>query len=154
MWRCCAPYAVIKIFDRTNRRFAGTNDRRLLGLDMLTMSTIIKNRGLSAVGYEFINSSQLIDFLSKDTGSSAILLTKSNYTLRGFSIASILYFPFLPVMKIFDPILENINRHWILLDAINEQGIMILDPFFGRIFISKNRFEKLWSRYGLIVNKI
>jgi len=39
------------------------------------------------------------------------------------------------------------------LDELKEKKVYISDPFFGKISMKKKQFNRLWTKYGLVISK-
>ncbi len=124
-------------------------------LDMNTMSEIIESSGVNTTGYEFASIGQLEKFFQANHSSNIILLMKRYDSINQISFMTILFSPVYIITEILNK-LKLINYpdlHWVLLDKLSKKGVVLLDPFFGKIILTSNRFKSCWSNYGLIINK-
>jgi ABC-type bacteriocin/lantibiotic exporter with double-glycine peptidase domain len=115
----------------------------------------INNNGFTSKGYEFTNIEQLKNTINKNEKKHSLLLMKGYDEFNGFTISFVLLLPFLIIKRIFSPfgLLSNPIYHWVLLDEIKENKFYISDPFLGRVFMKKKKFNRLWTKYGLVISK-
>lgn len=124
-------------------------------MNMYFIWQFINNNGFKSKGYEFTNIEQLKNTINKNEKKHSLLLMKSYDEFNGFTISFVLLFPLLIIKRIFSPfgLLSNPIYHWVLLDEIKENKFYISDPLFGRIFMKKKKFNRLWTKYGLVISK-
>jgi len=134
------------------------NHDPLIRYNMMNMYFIwqfLEGNGFKSKGYEFTNSEQLKKMINKNEKKHSLLLMKSYDEFNGFTISFILLFPLSIIKKIFSPFkhLSSPVYHWVFLDELKEKKVYISDPFFGKISMKKKQFNRLWTKYGLVISK-
>jgi predicted double-glycine peptidase len=117
-------------------------------LDMLFIQNFLKKNKIRSNGFRFDYSNQLNKYGDKPI----ILLMKNINEQFNLSVSSFFIFPlylFIKIIKLF--IYKKEFYHWVLLDKMTLEKIYLSDPFFGKISMNRGRFEKLWSKYALII---
>ncbi len=156
----CGVAAVKMLFKKIHYSgaMATFNDRdRRSGHTMMRMSDIclfLKNNGFASKGYEFINKDQLKATLNEGGKKYSLLLMKSVDAYSGLTPSFILLFPFILVKRALFSVklIRGEIFHWVLLDELDGKGVTYCDPLFGRVLVKRSRFERMWTKYGVVVD--
>ncbi len=99
-----------------------------------------------------VQYSELGSFLSQSPGAGAILLLR-NYE-SALSPASVLMRPVYWVLKSLgsDSGFASSIGHWVLLHRMGKEHAIIMDPFLGKVQLTRNRLEKRWDGHGMTAN--
>lgn len=151
----CGKAALGTLYHRLGRpERAGEVERRVpasMPLSMLEMSDLLGESGLSAAGYEFQSVDQLRVFAHGRPGGHALVL------LNDYGSAS----PLLGLLLFPYRLLSWLHRkaagprrslhHWAVLDGAEPAGVVLLDPFLGRVAWNRRRFARIWTGWALFV---
>lgn len=119
-------------------------------LTMADMSALLMQCGISAKGYQFSSASQMSRFLAENPDNSVLLLLRdsgSRLSLHGLLTLPTQAAHYLAAL--FGKKRATIY-HWVLLDAVCGNEVVVRDPFLGKIGWRPKRFHRLWTGFGLV----
>jgi hypothetical protein len=117
---------------------------------MADMSALLMQCGIAAKGYEFSSASQMSDLLAEGPRNGVLLLLRDSGSRM--SLHGLLTLPTQVAHNIaglFGKKKATIY-HWVLLDAVYENEVVVRDPFIGKVGWRLNHFHRLWTKYGLV----
>jgi len=95
----------------------------------LEMAKRLQGRGFVTRGLRFGGARDLFRVLKENPGADAILLLKGRGDFR-LSLGR--------------------GGHWVLLETIEKDRAVLLDPFLGRVSVPPERLRSLWRGHALL----
>lgn len=116
------------------------------GVSMAALVQGLVHRGLPAKGVLFEPLGQL-RHLQRQPGTRLLLLLDEAMT-HGW-LAPIIGAAWTAARALSRGGLDP--KHWVYLEDITEHGVVVRDPLYGRIEMTRRRFKKLWTGLAIVV---
>ena len=100
--------------------------------------------GLEATGYDNANYEFIKENLKNNT--AVLTLLKVIYLFEAWWVR--------PTKWFFKYLVGDLQAyHWVALERVENNKVIIIDPYFGRIVLKKKSFEDSWNRIVLVITK-